>query len=312
MKRICSNRPFEVLTNQPATFRLFTSFTRLGDHLGDLVSLSENEITRLPPIRTVLRYGKRSTAQRLPVQLAIRLTEVGTLELWCQSVHSPHRWQLQFDVREQGSPQEAPPPAAGETFDATVIERAQESIQRAFCRRKDGVKNLPEKLTRDLVSIFELGKDKWPTSLIRKLADALYECRQGRVLTSHHESRWLNLLGFCMRPGFGAPLDDWRMKEIWKIYPLGLQFPRQAQCRSEWWIFWRRVAGGLTAGQQWHIYQNLLPVLQAVDKRKRRPTAKSPAAELTRKSLKSGWLWPTLNIFRQRTKLSSAGGSWKE
>ena len=75
---------FEVLANQPATFRLFTSFTRLGDHLGDLVSLSENEITPLPPIRTVLRYGKRSTAQRLPVHLAIRLTEVGTLELWCR------------------------------------------------------------------------------------------------------------------------------------------------------------------------------------------------------------------------------------
>lgn len=266
---------FEVLANQPATFRLFTSFTRLGDHLGDLVSLSEKEITRLPPIRTVLRYGKKSTAQRLPVHLAIRLTEVGTLELWCQSVTTPHRWQLQFDVREQGLPQEAAFATPGETFDTGVIERAQESIQKAFCEKKAGVKNLPEKLSRDLVSIFELGKDKWPTSLIRKLADALYECRQGRAFTFHHESRWLNLLGFCMRPGFGAPLDEWRMKEIWKIHPLGLQFPRQAQCRSEWWIFWRRVAGGLSAGQQWHIYQSLLPVLPAVDKKRKHQSTKS-------------------------------------
>ncbi len=285
---------FEVLTNQPATFRLFTSFTRLGDHLGDLVSLSENEITPLPPIRTVLRYGKRSTAQRLPVHLAIRLTEIGTLELWCESVRSPHRWQLQFDVREQGSPQEAALPAAGETFDATVIERARESIQEAFCREKIGAKNLPQKLTRELVSIFELGKEKWPTSLIRKLADALYECRQGRDLTFHHESRWLNLLGFCMRPGFGAPLDDWRMKEIWKIYPLGLQFPRQAQCRSEWWIFWRRVAGGLSAGQQWHIYQNLLPVLQTVDKRKPKPPAKSSVSRSDQEELE---IWMALANF---------------
>ena len=95
---------FEVLANQPASFRLFTSFTRLGDHLGDLVSLSETEVTRLPPIRTVLRYGRRSAAQTLPVQLAIHLTDVGTLELWCQSRQSPHRWQLQFDVRDQGAP----------------------------------------------------------------------------------------------------------------------------------------------------------------------------------------------------------------
>jgi hypothetical protein len=261
--------PFEVLANQPVTFRLFTSFTRLGDRLGDLVSLTESEISRLPPIRTVLRYGRRSTAQRLPVKLEIRLTEVGTLELWCQSAQSSHRWQLQFDVREQGSPEEAALATTGETFDAAIIERAQESIRSAFCRASTGVKNLPEKLIRDLVATFELAKDKWPTSFIRKLADVFYECRQGRALTFHHESRWLNLLGFCMRPGFGAPLDDWRMKAIWKIYPLGLQFPRQPQCRSEWWIFWRRVAGGLTAGQQWHIYQNLLPVLHAEDKKKK-------------------------------------------
>jgi len=285
---------FEVLTNQPASFQLFTSFTRLGDHLGDLASLSEDQITRLPPIRTVLRYGKRSSAQRLPVQLAIRLTEVGTLELWCQSLQSPHRWQLQFDVREQGLPQGTHPATDDETFDANVIERAEEISSKAFSRGNNGIKNLPERLTRDLVSILELGKDKWPTSFIRKLADTLYECRQGRAITPQHESRWLNLLGFCMRPGFGAPLDDWRMKEIWKIYPSGLQFPRQIQCRSEWWIFWRRVAGGLTAGQQWHIYQNLLPLLQAADKRKRKPSAKGSISRSDQEELE---IWMALANF---------------
>ena len=285
---------FEVLANQPASFQLFTSFTRLGDHLGDLVSLAEDEVTRLPPIRTVLRYGRRSTAQTLPVQLAIRLTEVGTLELWCQSLQSPHRWQLQFDVRDQGSPLEAPPATAEETFDAGVIEQAQETIRRAFCPAGTGIRNLPEKLTRDLASIFELRKDRWPTSLIRKFADTLCECKQGRTLTWHHESRWLNLLGFCMRPGFGAPLDEWRIKELWKIYPQGLHFPRQAQCRSEWWVFWRRVAGGLTAGQQWHICQNLLPTLPAADKKRKKLTPKSMAGLSSQEELE---IWMALANF---------------
>ncbi len=285
---------FEVLTNQPASFRLFTSFTRLGDHLGDIVTLSEDQITRLPPIRTVLRYGKKSAAQRLPVQLAIRLTEVGTLELWCRSLQTSHRWQLQFDVREQGSPQGAPSATDDEIFDSTVIERTEESIRSAFSKGNGGGKNLPERLTRDLVSILELGKDKWPTSLIRKLADALFEHREGRALTPQHESRWLNLLGFCMRPGFGAPLDDWRMKEIWKIYPAGLHFPRQMQCRSEWWIFWRRVAGGLTAGQQWHIYQNLFPLLQTADKRKKKPSGKSLSSRSDQEELE---IWMALANF---------------
>jgi hypothetical protein len=35
------------------------------------------------------------------------------------------------------------------------------------------------------------------------------------------------------------------------------------------------VAGGLSSGQQWHIYQNLLPVLQTGDKKKKKPATKS-------------------------------------
>ena len=174
-----------------------------------------------------------------------------------------------------------------------MIEHAQETIRRAFCQTGTGVRSLPEKLTRDLAALFERGKSKWPTSLIRKLADTLCECKPGRTLTPHHESRWLNLLGFCMRPGFGAPLDEWRMKELWKIYPLGLHFPRQAQGRSEWWVFWRRVAGGLTAGQQWHIYLNLLPVLQAVA-RKKKVAAKSAASISSQEELE---IWMALANF---------------
>lgn len=267
--------PFEVLANRPVAFQLFTSFTRLGDRLGNLVELREEEITGLPPIRTVLRYGKKSSAQSLPVQLSVKLTEVGTLELWCNSLHTPHRWQLQFDVREQGQSPKQPSIPAGETLEVGFTEAAQERVRKVFCQNTPAAGPPPEKLVRDLISALDLPKDRWPTHLIRKISDALLECQNGRSLSPHHESRWLNLLGFCMRPGFGDPLDEWRMKEVWKTYPLGLSFPRQAQCRSEWWVFWRRVAGGLSAGQQWHIYQNLTLVLSAGDKSKKKPGKKT-------------------------------------
>ncbi len=274
------DRPaFEVLTNQPVAFQLFSSSTRLGDHLGDIVSVEEHEITVLPPIRTVLRYGKKSAAQTLPVQLAIRLTEIGTLELWCQSQQSPHRWQLQFDVRQEAEPQARP---AGETLDTDLIQEAQERIQAVF-QANGGAS--PEKLVKDLAAILDLSKEKWPTSLIRKLSDTLIEARQGRSITPQHEARWFNLLGYCLRPGFGDPLDEWRIKEVWKVFPRGLQYPRQVQGRSEWWIFWRRVAGGLSAGHQWHIYQQVSPILQPADKRKKKtskvlPKAFTPQEEL--------------------------------
>jgi Ethanolamine utilization protein EutJ (predicted chaperonin) len=256
---------FELLTNRPVSFKLCCSSTRLGDRPGDVVSLEEGEITSLPPIRTVLRYGKKSIDRRLPVQLAVRLTEIGTLELWCRSQESSHRWQLQFDVRQGGEQQVPPGLSEGETLDADLIEEALNEIRTVF----SSLTNSPEELVKKLVSILGLKKEKWPTPLIRKFADALLECSKGRTLSAAHESRWLNLLGFCLRPGFGAVLDQWRIKEAWKIYPRGLAFPKQPQVRSEWWIFWRRVAAGLSANHQNHIYLQVSPLFQTGDTKKK-------------------------------------------
>ena len=52
--------------------------------------------------------------------------------------------------------------------------------------------------------------------------------------------------------------DDWRIGQMWKLYPAGISFPRNELCRAEWWILWRRVAGGLTAGQQQTLADPLL------------------------------------------------------
>ncbi len=282
---------FELLANRPVAFQVSCSSTRLGDRLGDVVSLDEAEITRLPPIRTVLRYGKKGGARNLPVQLAVRLTEIGTLELWCRSQDTPHRWQLQFDVRHGGEQQETPGLSEGETLDSDLIEQALEKIRTVF----SSPANPPEQLIKEMVSILDLGKDRWTTPLIRKFADTLIECSQGRVFSARHESRWLNLLGFCLRPGFGAPLDDWRMKEVWKLYLRGLEFPRQPQVRSEWWVFWRRVAGGLSASHQNHIYQQISPMFQLSDT-KRKPAKKGPSSLSSAETLE---IWMAMANFER-------------
>jgi len=71
------------------------------------------------------------------------------------------------------------------------------------------------------------------------------------------------MTGYTLRPGFGHPVDEWRIKQIWKIYTQGLKFSQQVESRSEWWIFWRRVAGGLKAGQQMQIYDQVQSYLQS-------------------------------------------------
>ena len=51
------------------------------------------------PLVTALRYGKRSRRVPLRVRLRIVFTETGTLELWCESTGTDHRWRLAFGLR---------------------------------------------------------------------------------------------------------------------------------------------------------------------------------------------------------------------
>src|SRR5262249_51830663 len=106
-----------------------------------------------------------------------------------------------------------------------------------------------------------LGRNSWPLSAIRRLADRMLESADGRKRSAPHELRWLNLCGFCLRPGFGCPGDDFRIEQARRVYAGGLTFPSQVQNEIEWWIFWGRVAGGLARNQQIDIFQRLSPVL---------------------------------------------------
>jgi hypothetical protein len=115
-----------------------------------------------------------------------------------------------------------------------------------------------------------LGRNTWPVSAIRKLADKLLELSEGRKRSAAHELRWLSLTGFCLRPGFGFPGDDYRVELARRVYASGLQFPNQVQNEIEWWIFWGRVAGGLNRNQQTDIFQRLSPVILPRGSKKRR------------------------------------------
>ena len=93
--------------------------------------------------------------------------------------------------------------------------------------------------------------------MIRALADALLEVDAGREAAPAHEVRWLNLTGFCARPGFGSALDAWRISELRKVYAAGLAFPKDVQSQVEWLVLWQRVAAGFTAGQQRELAQRV-------------------------------------------------------
>jgi hypothetical protein len=83
------------------------------------------------------------------------------------------------------------------------------------------------------------------------------ELEHGRRLSDAHEGRWLNLLGYCLRPGYGLAMDDWRVTETWRLL-YGKLAHTSAACRAEGRILWRRIAGGLSRGQQRALADPLL------------------------------------------------------
>jgi hypothetical protein len=56
-------------------------------------------------------------------------------------------------------------------------------------------------------------------------------------------------------------LDVHRVQSVWKIHPAGPLHVKEPQVCSEWWVLWRRIAGGLGANQQRQLLQDLSPVL---------------------------------------------------
>jgi hypothetical protein len=106
-----------------------------------------------------------------------------------------------------------------------------------------------------------MGRNLWPTSLCRRIWEALTEVEAGRRRSQVHEVRWVNLLGFALRPGYGLAVDDWRVAETWRMLQGKFVYPT-AMCRVEGWILWRRIAGGLAAGQQQAVADPLLGPLR--------------------------------------------------
>ncbi len=247
----------QLVANKAVSFRLYSSRARTEDRPGDVVEFSWEPVEGEPhlhaPLNAVLRFGK--AGERLvPVKLGAKLTEVGTLEIWADSKESEHRWRLQFELRKAVAEHAARP---GAVISDEALVAAAALIPAAFVEDTVEPAQLPARLEQAL----GLGRNSWPVSAIRKLGDGMLELAEARKKSAAHELRWLNLCGFCLRPGFGFPGDDFRIEQARRVYAGGLTFANQVQNEIEWWIFWGRVAGGLNKNQQTDVFQRLSPTL---------------------------------------------------
>ncbi|HET9528881.1 MAG TPA: Hsp70 family protein [Blastocatellia bacterium] len=93
-------REFGLVVGEPGEFRFLSSTVRKQDEIGSLIEDWGDELQELSPLEVTLTLeGQEETV--LPVRLESRVTEVGTLELWCVSRDGQHRWKLEFNIREK-------------------------------------------------------------------------------------------------------------------------------------------------------------------------------------------------------------------
>lgn len=284
-----SDLEFELTLAKPVEFPIYVSSTRLVDAPGQVIDVDPAELTPLPPIRTVLHAHRKSDPQTVRVRLHAHLSEIGMLQLSCRSAHTNRSWRLEFDIRSTTQSEIAAHESSAESegfVDEELVSAARSAIVDVF---GESASEPPSKLMRHLATALGLEKHEWPTSVLRRLWETLMECESGRRHSAAHEARWLNLVGYSLRPGYGFAVDDWRVAQTWRTVSGRLAFPSS---QPESLILWRRIAGGLTLGQQQGLAEPLLADVRAL--RRRYSGGKSTATSMALDPTRSTEIWRLL------------------
>jgi hypothetical protein len=93
-------REFGLVVGEPAEFRFLSSSVRKQDQVGSLLEDWGADIEELSPLEVTLKLeGQQGTV--VPVRIETRITELGTLEVWCVSRDGTERWKLELNIREK-------------------------------------------------------------------------------------------------------------------------------------------------------------------------------------------------------------------
>ncbi|MEI7840681.1 MAG: Hsp70 family protein [Methylococcaceae bacterium] len=246
---ILKNHRFALRLGTPVRFHLASTTGDSVYQSGDLVDITD-DFHSLPPL--AVAFESDSTNEVL-VELAVTQTEVGTLKIQCVSIeNAKKRWDVEFSVRRGAA-------VANSSEDLPKnLDALCEKISDIFGTKSKHIDPKAVKNLRvNLEKMTGMDRSDWNSPLLRTLFNTLLEGEKYRRRSETHEKVWLSLIGFCLRPGFGYPLDDWRVEQVWKTYPHGIQFVNETQNWAEWWTLWRRIAGGLSATAQETIFADI-------------------------------------------------------
>ena len=286
--RFVARAPGLMLTlGRPARFDLWSSDVA-EDAAGSVVALDPDSFARIRPL--VTRVGAPGEKGEIAVDLEGEVTPVGSLDLACVEVEpaagaSARRFRLAFDLRgELRGAADGPPPSTLRAGPRSIVrpsdrrlEEACALLEKVYGKTKgQGDERDAKNLLRDLEKT--LGeRTSWPTDLARQLVDRLLPLAKQRRRSADHERIFFLLLGFCLRPGFGYLGDEARASAAFALFKEKVTFQKDARGMQQFWIAWRRIAGGLDEAAQTALRDELDRHLAPHDPRSRK--AKPPKAE---------------------------------
>ncbi len=263
---VLSGRRFALKLGQAVRFSLVAHSGSQPAQAGQLLPLQGEGWVDLPPVATVLPAPQGQATAQIEVQLHASMSEVGTLEVRCVAVEDASQsWLLPFSLRSENATETIAASAQSVSDSGRndlKIERAIALIERIFGSQAQAVTAKEVRALRPALESVLGPRDGWDMAVLRALFDALLSRAKRRRRTADHERVWLNLAGWCLRPGVGAQLDGWRMEQVWALYAQGLSHPQETANWTEWWVFWRRIAAGLNESQQMEVLEAVAGQMQ--------------------------------------------------
>ena len=249
---------FSLVLGQPVQFPLFSTAADRVDQPGDIVTIldSDESFRALPPIHTLLKSTEAWRGHE-PVYLSAVLTELGTLELWCVASTREERWRLEFVLRGTPAPDS---PTVTEPLPARFDE-VRELVKRVYGNQPQAVE---AREARQMLRALEKAigpRETWRLPWLRELWSLLQAGAGRRLRSFEHERVFYQLTGYSLRPGFGYPLDEWRCEQAFRRFRELIKFHTETPVWSEFWIMWRRLAGGLGEAAQNELWAYLKPQL---------------------------------------------------
>lgn len=257
-------RTFDLVIGRSVRFDLFASDVA-RDEVGAIVTLDDDRYERLPPVVAHLSASSKEESAR--VRLGGELLTTGQLMLACIEVAPPNRrFRLEFQLREGArstSIAPAPPtlaPPARATVPPGKLGEATAVLDKVFGKKGDASPREVKDVLRDLEKV--LGdRLTWSMETCRWVVDRLLLNTGARRRSANHERAFWLLLGFGLRPGFGDPGDPARIERAYPLFEGRLGFPNEPQGWQQFFIAWRRMAGGLDAAMQEAIRDALDPLV---------------------------------------------------